>query len=169
MVSGISIQEFKKLFFEFYGEKFIDGFELFQSPLNVVQYGDFKLYDNYADEDIYEELPILSTLFEKEDKVHLYTEHAYLGSDVFILKAGEIKEFLKDGCLDLDFFSNEPFFICLKTDKAFGYCLEGAELDSGMFFQLDLKNLRKNNRKKLIKEFVDILSGHLCEMKIESV
>lgn len=151
----ISIQEFKKLFFKIYGEEFVDGFRLFQTPSNIVYYGDFKLYDGYADEDIYKTLPGLNTLFEEEDDIYIYTDHAYRESNIFILKAKVISSFLEECCLD--FFSNEPLFINLESDKAFGYCLEGPELDSGIFFQLDLKKLRENNKKKLKKDLTNIL------------
>ena len=74
----------------------------------------------------------------------------------------------------MDFFSNEPLFINLESDKAFGYCLEGPELDSGIFFQLDLKKLRENNKKKLKKDLTNILltqTSHLnkclCTLKIQ--
>lgn len=71
-MNEISIHEFKKIFFKTYGINFIDGFRLFQSSLNVVQYGNFKLYDNYADENIYAELPILKNLFQNDDEVYIY-------------------------------------------------------------------------------------------------
>ncbi len=71
--------------------------------------------------------------------IYIYTDHAYRESNIFILKAKVISSFLEECCLD--FFSNEPLFINLESDKAFGYCLEGPELDSGIFFQLDLKKL----------------------------
>ena len=70
----ISIQEFKKLFFKIYGEEFVDGFRLFQTPSNIVYYGDFKLYDGYADKDIYKTLPGLNTLFEEEDDIYIYIQ-----------------------------------------------------------------------------------------------
>lgn len=145
MVSEITLHDFKKLFFSIYGVDFIDGFNLFQSPLNVVKHGEFKLYDNYADEDIYIELPILKDLFKKDDEVFIYTDHAYSESNIFVLKSNEIKTFIKN-CY-LDFFSNEPLFINLNNDIAFGYCLEGSELDSGLYFQLNLKHLREANTK----------------------
>ena len=69
MISEISICDFKKKFFEIYGIDFIDGFSLFQSSLNVVKYGNFELYDNYGDEDIYEEIPILKELFNKDNVI----------------------------------------------------------------------------------------------------
>lgn len=91
--------------------------------------------------------------------IYIYTDHAYRESNIFIfifiLKAKDISSFLEESCLD--FFSNEPLFINLKSDKAFGYCLEGPELDSGIFFQLDLKKLRENNKKKLKKDLTNIL------------
>ena len=143
MISEISICDFKKKFFEIYGIDFIDGFSLFQSSLNVVKYGNFELYDNYGDEDIYEEIPILKELFNKDNVIYMYTDHAYYESNIFILKSNEIKDFIKN--FPLDIFSNNPFFINCDSDIAFGYCLEGDKLDSGIFFQLNLKHLRKRN------------------------
>lgn len=158
MVSEIPLQEFKELFFKIYGLNYIDGFHLFQSPLNIVKHGDFKLYDNYADEDIYVKLPILKNLFEPDEVIYIYTDHAYRRNNIFILKSKEIKEFL--GNRDLDFFSNEPFFISFEKNIAFGYSLEGVELDSGIFYQLTLKHLREANEKKLINRFINILLNY---------
>lgn len=155
MISEISIHEFKKKFFEIYGINFIDGFRLFQSSLNVVEYGDFKLYDNYADEDVYDEIPILKNLFKDSDEVFIFTDHSYYESNIFVLEPSDIKTFIKN--YQLDFFSNEPLLINFHDDIAFGYSLEGSELSSGIFFQLNLKNLRETNRKKLIKKLIDIL------------
>lgn len=163
MVYEISIQEFKAIFLKTYGINFIDGFHLFQSPFNVVQYGYFKLYDNYADEDIYIEIPILRELFQEETQIYIYTDHAYSKSNIFVLKAKEIKNFIKN--FSMDFFSNEPLFINFYTDTAFGYCLEGANLDTGIFFEFNLKQLRKANRKFQIKTFIDILSNDLYGKK----
>lgn len=163
MVSEISFEEFKKKFFKIYGVRFIDGFTLFQSPLNHVEYGDFKLYDNYADEEIYEEIPILKNLFSDNDEVFIYTDNSYQNNTISILKASEIKTFLENS--PLDFFSNEPLFINFPKDTAFGYSLEGPELDSGMFYQLNLKNLRETNRKKLIKKLIDILATYCYTKK----
>lgn len=162
-INEISIYEFKKIFFKIYGVDFIDGFRLFQSPLNVVQYGDFKLYDNYADEDIYVQLPILKNLFQKEEEIYLYTDLAYYETNIFVLKSNEIKSFLKN--FQLDIFSNEPLFINLQSDSAFGYCLEGLELNSGIFFQLDLTHLRETNKKLQIKKLVNILSNYYYSRK----
>lgn len=156
MILEISIHEFKKKFFETYGLNFVDGFRLFQLPLNVVEYGDFKLYDNYADEDIYDDIPILKNLFKDNDEIYIFTDHSYYESNIFVLKSSEIKTFMKN--YQLDFFCNEPLFINFRDDIAFGYSLEGSELSSGIFFQLNLKNLREANIKKLIKNFIDILS-----------
>lgn len=156
MISEISIHEFKKKFFEIYGLNFVDGFRLFQLPLNVVEYGDFKLYDNYADEDIYNEIPILKNLFKDNDEVYIFTDYSYYKSNIFVLKSSEIETFIKN--YQLDFFSNESLFISFHDDIAFGYSLEGSEFSSGIFFQLNLKNLREANIKKLIKKFINILS-----------
>lgn len=158
MVSKIPIQEFKIFFYNIYGLDFIDGFHLFQSPLNVVQHGDFKLYDNYADEDIYVELPILKDLFKEDEEVYIYSDYAYYKSSIFVLKSKEIRNFLKN--YDFDIFSNEPLFISFQNDIAFGYCLEGSDLDSGIFFQLNLKHLREANKKFQIKKLVSILSNY---------
>lgn len=152
-MNEISIHEFKKIFFKTYGINFIDGFRLFQSSLNVVQYGNFKLYDNYADENIYAELPILKNLFQNDDEVYIYTDHAYYESNIFILKSNEIENFIKN--FHLDFFSNEPLFIDFHNDIAFGYSLEGLQINSGIFFQLNLNHLRERNTKLQIKELVD--------------
>lgn len=155
MISEISIHEFKKRFLEVYGLNFIDGFHLLQSSLNVVEYGNFKLYDNYADEEIYDEIPILNNLFKDNDEVYLFTDQSYYESNVFALKSSELKEFIQN--YPLDIFSNQPLFISFNYDVAFGYNLEGPELSSGIFFQLNLKNLRVLNTKKLIKNLIDVL------------
>lgn len=148
MVSEISIQKFKENFFNLYGVDFIDGFRLFQNAKNVVQYGEFILYDNYADEDIYDKIPVLKELFQKEDEVYFVADHSYVKGNVFVLKAMEIKEFVKE--YEMDIFSDQPFFLSLKHDMGFGYCLEGSKLNSGLFFQLDLKHLREGYTKSQV-------------------
>lgn len=160
MIFEISLYKLKEIFWKNYGIDFIDGFNLAQSPINVIQQGEFKLYDNYADEDIYEELPTLKNLFKENDVIYLYTDHAYQESSIFVLRAKEIKKFLKE--FPLDIFSNEPLFISFDNDIAYGYCLEGTEIDSGTYFLLNLGQLREVNKKLLIKKLVNTLLDYSC-------
>lgn len=50
----------------------------------------------------------------------------------------------------LDVFSNEPLLISLARAIAFGYCLEGPTLDSGLYFVLRLTKIQEGLQQSLL-------------------
>ena len=135
----ITLDDFKKLFRNHYGIKFIDGMKLMDYYFQEIEEHFVKI-NNLDDEN-----EVLASIIDFNDyfgdaDIYLHIYASYEADEIFVLKASEIHNFIDSSTTTILF--DDPLFVDFKNNKGFFLTFEFEPDNPPAYYFLDLNDIK---------------------------